>query len=185
MGCVYTGRIFVDYRTAVPSYVNGAGTVDVITGIALASNGGGPASLTLTLRDSAGNVLASGLGTLAAGAHIARFINQMSDIAPGFSLPANFATAIGYGSLEITSNRSISVVAMRLAIDQRHELLYSAAPSTQLGLTSGNTLYFPQVADGGGYSTQIVLLSDGQPAIVAVSFLDDTGSPLAIGRGPF
>jgi hypothetical protein len=178
---VYTGRIFIDYRNGVPSYVSGAGAVDVITGIAIANVGGGPASVTLTLRDAGGNVLASGQGTLATGEHKARFVNQLSDIAPNFSLPANFATAIGFGSLEITSNRQFSFVALRLTVNQRGETLYTTTPSAQLNLSSGNALYLAQMVDGGGGKTTVILLNATNAAETGtIQLFADNGAPFFI-----
>jgi hypothetical protein len=57
-------------------------------------------------------------GALAAGAHVAKFIHELADIAPGFMLPASFPTAIRYGSLEITSSQLVSILALRLTGNQ-------------------------------------------------------------------
>ncbi len=177
---VYTGQIFIDYRSGVPSYVNGAGQVDVITGIAIANVGGGPASITLTLRDAGGNVLASGQGTLATGEHKARFVNQLNDIAPNFSLPANFATAIGFASLEISSNRQFSFVALRLTVNQRGETLYTTTPTAQLN-SSGNELYLAQMTDGGGCQTTVILMNATNAAETGtIQLFADNGSPFSI-----
>jgi hypothetical protein len=177
----YVGRVFIDYRNGVPSYVSGTGPVDVITGIALANVGGGPANITLTLRDAGGNVLASGQGALATGAHVAKFINQMSDLAPGFSLPPNFAGAIGFGVLEVTSNRQVSMVALRLTINQRGEALYTTTPDTESGLSSDSALYLSQMADGGGYKTRVTLLNATNAAQSGtIRLFSDGGSPFFI-----
>jgi hypothetical protein len=178
---VYTARIFIDYRSGVPSYVKGAGPVDVNTGIALASPGGGSANVTLTLRDAFGNILSSGQGVLADGAHIARFIDQMSDIAPNFALPANFSTTAGFGSLEITSNRALSVVALRMTMNQRGEILYTTTPGAPFGRSSANALYLPQMVDGGGYKMTLTLMNTASaPQSGTVQLFGDDGSAFSI-----
>jgi hypothetical protein len=90
--------------------------------------------MTLKLRDAAGTVLASGSATLAQKAHVAKFVHQINSIAPDFSLPANFPTAVSFGSLEITSDQPVSVLALRMTINQRGELLLSTTPIADLTL---------------------------------------------------
>lgn len=46
-------------------------------------------------------ILAVGHETLAAGAHCARFIHELGELAPDFALPADFASVRRLGSLEV------------------------------------------------------------------------------------
>jgi hypothetical protein len=39
---------------------------------------------------------------------------------------------------------------------------------------------FPQIADGGGYQTQVILLSTSGAVNTTLSFFGDDGSPLAV-----
>src|SRR5262249_2613139 len=94
-------RIFVEYRTGVAA---GISQIDTYTGVAVANRSASSASLTYTVRDRNGQTLATGHGTLPPNAHRAKFVHQLQDLASDFNLPANFPTAIQYGSLEITSN---------------------------------------------------------------------------------
>ena len=109
-------RIFIDYRTGVPS---GSGTLDIRTGLAIVNPNSSPASLTFTLRDTSGQTITTGHATLPGGAHRAKYIDELNTIALDFNLPANFSTKILYGSLEIASNQPVSVLALRLTTNQR------------------------------------------------------------------
>jgi len=43
-------------------------------------------------------------------------------------------------------------------------------------------IVFPQIADGGGYMTQFILLSAGGASSTTLSFYGDDGRPLAVGK---
>jgi sugar lactone lactonase YvrE len=157
-----SARIFIDYRVAanaVPARMD-AGTVDVNTGIAIVNSGAGTATITYTLRDSTGRSLAVGHGTLKPGAHISKFINQFSEVAPDFNLPENFQTAIQFASLQIDADQHLSLIALRMTTNQRNEALYTTTPVADLNVSpNNNPIYFPQFADGGGYTTSLILLN--------------------------
>jgi len=177
-------RIFVDYRTGVQTKTNQASskTVDIDTGMALVNRGTGMASITFQLRNSSGNVLATGHGALAQNAHNALFINELSRIAPDFILPANFPTANGFGSLDITSDQPISILALRLTANERNETLLSTTPIADLTKPlSSNPLFFPHFADGGDYRTSLFLLNTSTSVEGGTArFFKNDGSPLAV-----
>jgi Fungalysin metallopeptidase (M36)/Bacterial pre-peptidase C-terminal domain/Fungalysin/Thermolysin Propeptide Motif len=176
---VQSARIFIEYRTGVTA---GIGTIDTLTGLAFASGSASPASLTYTLRDRNGQIIATGHGSLPPNAHRARFVHQLQDLAPDFNLPADFSTAIQYGSLEISSNQAISVLGLRLTLNQRGEALLTSTSIADLSrpLTS-STLYFPQVADGGGYTTTVILSNtSGATETGTISISNDAGAPLNV-----
>lgn len=99
-------RLFVDYGISVPSgpAQTGAAPVDVYTGIAVVNPGTVSANVTYTLRNQQGQTLAVGHGTLAPGAHRARFLHQLQELAADFLLPSDFAAQTRYGSLEVSSS---------------------------------------------------------------------------------
>jgi sugar lactone lactonase YvrE len=180
------GRIFIDYRSsvaAIPSNIN-AGTVDIDTGIAVVNLGSAPANVTYTLRDIAGTTLSIGHGTLPGGEHFAKFIDQFGDVAPDFVLPENFQTATQFASLEISSDQPVSILALSMSINQRNESLYTTTPIADLTqpLTS-DTIYFPQLADGGGDTTSIVLLNTSNGIETGtLQIFDDNGNPLVVNQ---
>jgi Fungalysin metallopeptidase (M36)/Bacterial pre-peptidase C-terminal domain/Fungalysin/Thermolysin Propeptide Motif len=176
---VQGARIFIDYRTGVSS---GNGRIDINTGLAIANLGTNTASITYTLRDRSGLTLTTGHGTLLANEHRSRFIHELQSIAPDFNLPPNFSTAILYGSLEISSSQPVSVLGLRLTANQRGETLLTSTSVADLSRTpTSAAIYFPQIADGGGYTTTVIL-SNTSSAIQAgtISILDDNGNPLTV-----
>jgi sugar lactone lactonase YvrE len=181
-------RIFIDYRSAVaaiPGRIS-AGTVDIDTGIAVVNNGSASADVTYTLRNMAGATLATGHGTIAAGGHFATFIDLLNTEAPDFVLPLNFQTdtRFQFASLEISSDQLISVLALRMTINQRGEALFTTTPTADLTQPfSYAPIYFPQFADGGGYTTSLVLLntSDGTET-GTLQLLTGSGNPLIVNQ---
>jgi enterochelin esterase-like enzyme len=173
-------RVFIDYRPGV-SGVPGrsdSGTVDVNTGIGIINYGLNTANIIYTLRNTDGKVIANGQGTLVAGMHLATFINQLKDVATGFVLPSNF----GFASLDIVSDQPLSVTALRMTINQRGEHLFTTTP-----VADGNQrlaydpIYFPQLADGGGWTTSFILMNtSGFSENGSLEFFDNSGRPLVV-----
>jgi hypothetical protein len=175
-------RTFIDFRSQVPQ--SSGGTVNTDTGIAVVNPSSATANVTYTLRGVDGSVLATGHGTLAAGTHSAKFIDQLKDIAPDFVLPSGFA---GIGSLDIASDQSLCVLTLRLTINQNGETIMTSIPTTDLQKSlSTRTVYFPQVADGGGFTTTIVLMNTSAVSESGkLNVFDDNGNPLPVGQsGP-
>jgi C-terminal processing protease CtpA/Prc len=177
-----SARVFVDYRSGVPTPGSVGARVDVDTGIALVNYGSVTANVSYTLRDKAGAVLVAGHGTIARGAHFAKLISQLSDLAPDFRLPDNFPTNIQFGSLDIASDQPLSVLALRITVNQRRETLLTSTPVVDLTRASGSLpLYFPQFADGGGYLTTLILLNTSTAVETGkLALLGDDGLPLVV-----
>ncbi|PYV38022.1 MAG: hypothetical protein DMG09_13155 [Acidobacteria bacterium] len=174
-----SARVFIDYRTDVPA---GVGALDIYTGLAIAHRGASPAAITYTLRDRDAQIVATGHGSLGVGAHFAKFIHELRDVAPDFNLPASFPAATRFGSLEITSSQPVSVVALRLTTNQRGETLLTTTPIADLSASLTNSpVYFAQLADGRGFTTTLILLntSNGTESGTLAIF-DDNGAPLAL-----
>ncbi len=179
-------RLFIDYRSGVPAVPgrSDAGTIDVDTGIAIVNYGSAAANITYTLRDITGATISTGLGTLAAGAHFAKFIDQLKEVAPGFNLPTSFPTTTGFGSLEISSDQPLSIVALRETINQRHKALFTTTPIADLSKPPGTSpIYFPQFVDGGGYTTALVLLNTSENTETGMlQIFEDSGAPLSVSQ---
>jgi sugar lactone lactonase YvrE len=177
-----SARIFIDYRTgvaAVPGRMD-AGRIDINTGIALVNNGSATANVTYTLRELNGVTVNVGHGTMTAGKHFAKFIDQLKDIAPDFNLPSNFQI----GSLEINSTQPLSVLALRGTTNQRNEFLITTTPVADLTRTLGNSsIYFPQFVDGGGYTTSLILLNTSNAREMGkLEIRDKDGNPLSVNQ---
>ena len=127
-----------------------------------------------------GHLLTTGVGSLNAGVHFAKFIDELLDAAAGFTFRANFPTATTFGSLDISSTQPVSVLALRLTTNQRGEMLLTSTPIADLSAAVPTTtpLYFPQLADGGGYTTTLSLLNtSGATESGTFAVFDDNGAP--------
>jgi hypothetical protein len=181
-------RIFIDYRRGVrgiPSS-HAAGLVDINTGIAVVNHGADTANVTYTLSDTAGVPITSGNGTISAGKHLSFFIDQLREKAgvPGFTFPPDFQSATQFGVLEISSSQPLSLLAVRGTMNQRNEFLMTTMPIADMAQPSGTSpLYFPQFADGGGYTTSIILLNaSDKPESGDLEIRDENGAPFIVGQ---
>ena len=179
-------RIFIDHRSdtdAVPGRAE-AGKIDVSTGIAVVNLGLQTANVTYTLYNVNGEAITSGTGTIEAGNHFARFIDQFSSIASGFDLPVNFQTDIQFASLEITSDQPLSIVALRMTTNQRNDVLYTTTPVADLTQSLiADPVFFAQFADGGGYKSSLILLNtSGSTETGTLEILDNNGTPLIVNQ---
>ena len=114
---------------------------------------------------------------------MARFIDQLNQIAPNFMLPPGFPSAVLFGSLEISSDQPISVLALRLTVNQRGETLLTTIPIADLTqpVVCG-TIFFPQLVNGGGYATTVILINTtGSTETGVLQIVNDDGNPLPVG----
>ncbi len=177
-------RIFIDYRSDTSA---GPGkSVDINTGFAVVNVAGIPANVTYTLKDLSARVLATGHGRLGPGNHRALFIDQLSQgpspIAPDFMLPGDFAAKTQFGSLEITSDQPLSILALRMTTNQRQEVLFTSTPIADLTRTpTAAPTYFPQFVDGGGCTSTVILLNtSGATASGSLRILKYDGNPFTV-----
>ncbi|MDD5543529.1 MAG: hypothetical protein PHX83_10190 [Acidobacteriia bacterium] len=182
-----SAEIFIDYRTNVQFKGSGldAGVISINTGVAMVNVGTLAAHLTFTLQDATGAVtLATGHAVIPAGNHRALFIDQLSQMAPDFVFPSNFGTATKFGTLTITSDQAIDFVALRLTINQRGETLMTTTPVADLTAAATNAVAnFPQVADGGSFTTTLVLLNTTNAVETGqVNLYRDDGTALLVHR---
>lgn len=178
-------EIFVDIRGNVPAKSDqiNAGVISINTGVALVNPNAADANVTYTLRDTNGGLVAGpATGAIPAGAHRALFIDQLNTIVPDFVLPADFSTLTQFGSLEASSTQPLSILALRLTSNQRGDTLLTSTPIADLSKpASSGALYFPQVVDGGGYTTTLVLLNTSAGTETGtLQLFTDTGAPLTV-----
>jgi hypothetical protein len=175
-----SARIFIDYRSSVNALPGrgDAGIIDINTGIAVINYGAFTARVTYTLRNANGIAIATGKGTIAAGNHFAKFIDQLDEVAKDFVFPPN----LQFASLDIISDLPLSVLALRMTTNQRRDPLFTTIPLADMDQPLMNTpIYFPQIADGGGWATSLILLNTSSSAENGVfEFLDNKGLPLVV-----
>ncbi len=143
---------------------------NALSGYAVANYGAADANLTLTLRDGRGILRDAQNLSLAPGQQIAEFAFQRF-----ISATAGFE-----GTVEFAGDRDVAAVALRY--DNESQDVFTTVPV--LVDETAKVLYFPQVADGGGYRTNFILVNPTDAATTArLEFLGDDGSPLTLPIG--
>jgi hypothetical protein len=162
-------------------YAETSGTIEsgnIQSGIAVANNGSAATDVTFELFNLDGtptglpaprSIQLPGLG------HRGVFL---ADIFQGQQLPVPFK-----GILRITTGSSsgVSLVGLRTRYNELTDFLITTTPpANELAPANSNALYFPQIADGGGYTTQIILFSGtgGQESRGTLRFTSSDGQPL-------
>jgi hypothetical protein len=154
-------------------YVDLSGGHD--TGLAIANPTNANASITITAFQSDG---VTGIGTsqgplqLPANGHSAFFADQF--IA---GLPAGFT-----GVLDIISPAPFAALTMRSLYNERNDWLLATFPIADMTLSAPSPIVFPQIADGGGYVTQFILIGAGGASSVTLNYYGEDGKPLPVGK---
>jgi sugar lactone lactonase YvrE len=170
---VHEGTAFRLYAEVVGNFGNEAiGSIQ--TGLAVANTSSVDATVNLTLtRLDGSSTGVTGTITVPANGQVSLFLNQI----PGFgSLPVPFG-----GILRLLSNTSISVVGLRGRYNERKEFLITTTPPVnESAVGSTGPLYVPHIADGGGFTTQIILFSGqpGQSSNGTMQFFSQSGGAL-------
>jgi hypothetical protein len=145
------------------------------TGVAIMAVGNTGAGVSLRAFQNDGTTPAgSSLGPLAlnTNGHKAAFVEQLISW-----LPADFT-----GVLDISSSTPFAAVTLRSLTNSRGNFLLTTFPIADLTRPAPSPIVFPQIADGGGYMTQVILLSAGGASSATLSFYGESGIPLAVGR---
>jgi hypothetical protein len=147
------------------------------TGLALANTATNAINVTLSLTTLNGAALGpSATVTIPGNTQLQRFLDEM----PGFqNLPAF------QGVLRITSPASaLAVMGLRSRYNERGEfLITTTSPINALNYPNypATPYMFPHFADGGGFTTQFILLSPGQSVSGQLQFFDQNGRPITPG----
>ena len=131
------GRIFAEV----------AGPVN--TGLAIANPNDVAATISFFFTDTTGTNFGSGTLTLGANQQTAKFLDQD---------PFNGGSSV-LGTFTFTSSVPISVVALRGFTNERSDFLITTLPVAPLSSASTDTIYFSHFADGGGWTTQVILVN--------------------------
>jgi hypothetical protein len=143
------------------------------TGIAIVNPGTSSANLTLTAFQTNGTTtLGTATASLNINGHAARFASEFVPNVPG-----------GFSAvLEISSTTPFAALTLRSLTNARGDFLLTTFPIADATQNAPQPVVFPQIADGGGYFTQFILLGPTGPATASVNLLDDNGAPLGIGQ---
>ena len=172
-----TGNAFRLYAEASGNFdASQIGAIE--TGIAIANSSSSPATVTfeLTRLDGTSTGL-TGSTSVPGNGQSALFMNQIA----GFSSMGNPVTPF-QGVLRISSSTAaISMVGLRGRYNERRDfLITTTAPVDESSVPPTTELFFPHLADSGGYTTQFVLFSGsaGQSSTGTLRLFSQTGQPL-------
>ena len=137
----------------------------VNTGIALANPGDQAATVSFYFTDSTGRNFGDGVLTIPARRQMAAFLNEA---------PFNGGSSL-FGTFSFTSSTSIGATALRGFTNERSEFLITTLPVVEIG-TVPNASTIAHFADGGGWTTQVVLINPTEAVTTGtVEFIDPAG----------
>src|SRR5438105_284839 len=85
------------------------------------------------------------------------------------------------GVLRISTDEAsrVAVAGLRGRYNERRDFLITATPPIDENSTPSGELVFPHLADGGGYTTEFILLNESsQLSSGTLRFFSQTGQPL-------
>jgi hypothetical protein len=75
-----------------------------------------------------------------------------------------------------------AALTLRSLLNERHDFLMTTFPIADANQAIPSPVVFPQIADGGGFITQVILVSSGSGSKTTLGFFDDDGNPLPAGK---
>ena len=153
-GTIVSGRIYTE--------VDGP----IRTGLAIANPDSQDAIITFYFSDD--NRMSFGEDTtiIPAGEQIAAFLDED---------PFNGGTSID-GTFTFTSTIPVAAVALRGVTNERSEFLMTTLPVSPLSAEVGETVYFPHFADGGGWTTEVILVNPTDSVLTGTVQFYDRGT---------
>jgi hypothetical protein len=113
----------------------------------------------------------AGLIRLAGNGHAAAFVGQLIS-----GLPSGFT-----GVLDISSTSAFAALTLRSLVNIRNDFLLTTFPIADFKKTVSAPLIFPQIVNGEGYQTQIILLSTSSASsIVTIAYVGNDGQSIAL-----
>ena len=138
---------------AVPPVLEGrifAETDGVVrTGLAMANPNDTTAIVAFFFTDSDGIDSGHGTFTLGPREQIAQFLDE-EPFNGGFEM---------WGTFTFTADLPVAVIALRGFVNERSEFLMTTLPVAPIAVPTTGTVYFPLFADGGGWTTQVILVN--------------------------
>jgi hypothetical protein len=144
----------------------------VNTGLAIANPNGQPVTLNFYFTDANGQNFGSGSTVIGANGQIAKFLNEA---------PFNSGTSVA-GTFTLTASAPVSVIALRGLINERSEFLITTLPVSDLSdAATSETVLFPHFADGGGWTTQIVVVNPSDDVMTGTVEFYSSGTSTTAG----
>jgi hypothetical protein len=165
----------VPARTSGRIYAEIAGALNA--GLAIANPNSSAASINFQFIDSAGVSAGTGTMTVPANGQIAQFLDQA---------PLRvYRTPTFQGTFGFTSTLPVAVVALRGVTNARGDFLMSTLPVVDTTApASTGTAVVPHFADGGGWTTQVLLVNPGDDVMTgSLQFLNPAGAATNVAIG--
>jgi hypothetical protein len=147
------------------------------SGIVLANPSAAPASVVLEVRNLSGTLLrTSGPVGVPPTGQVALLLNQV----PGLeTLPTPFE---GVLRVVATTPQGITATAIRTVNNERGNILFTTTGPLREDAGTPEQLVFPHIAEGGGYTTQFIVIGgiSGQANAGVLRFFTGEGSPLNV-----
>jgi hypothetical protein len=86
------------------------------------------------------------------------------------------------GVLDVSSTKPIAVLTVRSKVNERRDFLATIFPTADVNKPAPSPVVFPQVANGGGYVTEFILISASQAADTTLNYFDESGAPIHLGQ---
>lgn len=155
---IRTGRIYAE--------VSGPAN----TGLAIANPNGQTANISFFFTDASGANFGAGNMTVPANGQRAAFLNQA---------PFNGGSSVS-GTFTFTSDVPVGVIALRGYSNERGDFLITTLPVADLSQPAGSSAaLFPHFADGGGWTTQVVLVNGSDQTLTGTVQFFGQGSASA------
>ncbi len=167
-----------DMATHSVMFVNTSDRLSRNLGIAFTNPSSSPATVTLTLRDEKGTIMATNIFSLEGRHQTARFVTEL------FSVHKSLLHDLT-GTVDIQSDNPIAVVGLRFRGQNFSTLpvvrlsIPAPVPVISTGVGGPDAVILPQFAVGGGWASEIVIVNTSGNAItVRVDLFDSSGQPL-------
>jgi len=165
----------VTQGSAFRMFVELSPTALINAGIAIANTGATPGIINLSVTNLSGSPVVSASLPIGANEQIVGFLDALIPALAGQTLQ---------GVLRITTTVDVSVVGLRSHYNERLPspdfLMATTPPMLESALPSATERFFPQIADAGGFTTQVILFSGtaGQSGNGNLTFFTGLGAPL-------
>ena len=154
---ISSGRIFAEVKGGIN------------TGIAIANPNDSPVSINYYFTDSSGTNFGQGTFSIPANRQIAAFLNEA---------PFDGGNSI-LGSFTFSSSSLVSAIALRGFNNERSEFLMTTLPVVQPGAATTGPVTVPYFADGGGWTSQVVMTNPINDTLIGlVQFVGTEGQIL-------
>jgi hypothetical protein len=131
------GRIYAEIQGAVR------------TGLAIANPNAQAVTISFFFADLTGARFAEGSTTIDANGQIAKFLDEE---------PFNGGSPVT-GTFTFTSSLPVGATALRGFVNERSDFLLTTLPVADLASPTTTDIIFPHFADGGGWTTQVLLVN--------------------------